>query len=156
MKEFSVNWVLVLTYKTLDSSRLASPLTCLSKPYASSSLLSCQSELLFKSFSSSNHQQIQQIYRSCLIVMEQPTPEFRQSAPASSTSPLAISNSPSLETKNSSPSFFLSAFTWPRLHLDEYPRYWPWFQLIVFSQSFVAFFCLFLLKLVECLWISIH
>ena len=53
-------------------------------------------------------------------------PEFRQLAPSSSTSPLAIS--PTLfhkKQKNSSLSFFFSTlvFTWPRLHLDGYPRY---------------------------------
>ena len=68
--------------------------------------------------------------------------ELRQLAPLSSISPFVISLTLfHKRLKNSYLSFFFSTLvcTWPRLHLDGYPRYWPW--LISSLPLFVFWLC---------------
>ena len=62
--------------------------------------------------------------------------EFRQLAPSSSTSPLAISQTLT-KTKHSSLAFFFTTlvFTWPRLHLDGYPQWCSACQIISSSTN---------------------
>ena len=134
--------VLSLTYKTLNSSRPAYLHSLVTVNHTgstrSSSLVTFKSS--FKSFSSSNHQEIFLSYSYWLV--EPPTLWISSvGAIIFYISPCHLSNSVSQKTKNSSLSFFFSTLvsTWPRLHLDGYPRCW-----LTLAYCITATFCFFL------------